>query len=76
MDNTAKEIEVVAERRNNKSLYQFNKVTVSQFTLSGNANNKQKKNLKTEKKTQGLTFQILAQQASQDTSPMRLHSQS
>lgn len=41
--NTAKEVEVVAERRNNKLLYQFNKVIVSQFTLSGNVSNKQEK---------------------------------
>lgn len=56
VDNTAKEIEVVAERRNNKSFYQFNKVTVSQFTLSGNANNKQKKTCKLRRKLKVLLF--------------------
>lgn len=41
MDNAAKEVEVAAERKN-KSLHQLNKVTESQFMLSGNVNNKQK----------------------------------
>lgn len=46
MDNTAKEVEVVAERSNSKSLYQLNKVPASQFTLSGKVvKDKQKKTL-------------------------------
>lgn len=49
MDNTAKEVEVVAERSNSKSLYQLNKVPASQFTLSGKVvKDKQKKNVNTE----------------------------
>lgn len=47
--NTAKEVEVVAERSNSKSLYQLNKVPASQFTLSGKVvKDKQKKNFNTE----------------------------
>lgn len=45
VDNTAKEVEMAAERKNNKTLYQLNKVTESQITLSGNVSNKQKRTL-------------------------------
>lgn len=58
MDNIVKEVEVVAERSNSKSLYQLNKVPDSQFTLSGKVvRDKQNKAL-TEKK-QIATFQGL-----------------
>lgn len=44
VDNTANEVEVVAERSKSKSLYRLKKVTVSQFTQSGNVvSSKQKK---------------------------------
>lgn len=44
MDNIAKEVEVVAEGSNSKSLYQPNRVPASQFTLSGKVvKDKQKK---------------------------------
>lgn len=52
MGNIAKEVEVLAERGNSKSLYQLNKVPASQFTLSGKVvKDKQKKSL-TQRKTQ------------------------
>lgn len=76
VDNTAKEVEAVAEKRDSKSPYQLNKVTISQFTLSGNVNNNPKKNFSIKKKLKKCYFQILTQQVSQDTSPMRLYSQS
>lgn len=57
MDNTAKGVEVVAERRNSKSVYQLNKVTVSQFTLSRNVvSNKQKKTSTQKKKLKKCYF--------------------
>jgi len=72
VDNIAKEVEVVAERSNSKSLYQLNKVPASQFTLSGKV---VKEKTLTQIKTMKCHFQGLTQLASQDTSTMKLHSQ-
>lgn len=42
MDNTAKEVEVVAERRNSKSLYQLKKSYIKPVYTIWNVNIKQK----------------------------------